>query len=299
MSDDKTSDSDSLIDGLDFGVGATSIHGLEDFTDLIFWIESNRNHLPIKDLLSRGYISEDTQDVDALNILGSSIGQGGKLFRAGNLQENDKRSALINTWVSLVGNIAEKRTANPFEKASFTKKWLLDFVKISQNPNKITELSSVLAEIGIILVIEPSFEGLGIDGVVSVNNNGNPVIGHSVRFDRLDNFWFTLLHELSHIYLHYDSISTPIIEDFESHGEDVVAIEKEADYFATNLVVPNSVWRRCDVIRKQTAKSVTALAKQLDIHPALIAGKFRYEKNRFEMFSDMVNEVSVRRILGV
>ena len=32
--------------------------------------------------------------------------------------------------------------------------------------------------------------------------SGSAIIGLTLRFDRLDNFWFALFHELGHIFLH-------------------------------------------------------------------------------------------------
>jgi len=34
--------------------------------------------------------------------------------------------------------------------------------------------------------------------------NVRPVIGLTLRYDRIDNFWFCLLHELAHVGLHLD-----------------------------------------------------------------------------------------------
>ena len=35
-----------------------------------------------------------------------------------------------------------------------------------------------------------------------MTDTGCPVIGLTLRYDRLDNFWFVLLHELGHVFLH-------------------------------------------------------------------------------------------------
>ena len=59
-----------------------------------------------------------------------------------------------------------------------------------------------LAEQGIALVVEPHFKNTYLDGAAMLADDGYPVIGLTLRFDRLDNFWFTLFHELGHVYLH-------------------------------------------------------------------------------------------------
>ena len=61
-----------------------------------------------------------------------------------------------------------------------------------------------LAAHGIALVIERHLPRTHLDGAALCLLDGRPVIGLTLRYDRIDNFWFSLMHELAHVSLHLD-----------------------------------------------------------------------------------------------
>ncbi|MGU6065268.1 ImmA/IrrE family metallo-endopeptidase [Enterobacter hormaechei] len=128
------------------------------------------------------------------------------------------------------------------------------------------------------------------------NKKGNPIIALSLRYDRLDNFWFTLAHELSHIALHYELLDNAIIEDLDLTN--ISEIEDEANYFASESIISSSIWRRCEFRKKQTEDSLNELAYSQNIHPIILAGKLRNETGNYELFSKLVNKYSIREILS-
>src|SRR4030042_1351312 len=56
-----------------------------------------------------------------------------------------------------------------------------------------------LEKMGIILAVEPHLPRTHLDGAAMLRSDGTPVVALTLRYDRLDNFWFTLSHELAHI----------------------------------------------------------------------------------------------------
>ncbi len=60
----------------------------------------------------------------------------------------------------------------------------------------------ILHRNGIRLVIEPHLNRTRLDGAAIMTRDGAPIIGMTLRHDRVDNFWFTLCHELGHVALH-------------------------------------------------------------------------------------------------
>ena len=58
----------------------------------------------------------------------------------------------------------------------------------------------------------------------------------TLRYSRLDNYWFVLFHELSHIILHYDKLQSPIFDDLDKESGD--DIELDANYYAMEHLVP-------------------------------------------------------------
>lgn len=54
--------------------------------------------------------------------------------------------------------------------------------------------------------------------------NGSPVVALTLRYDRLDNFWFTLFHKLAHVALHLEK------DDVEAFFDDLTEGGKKDKY---------------------------------------------------------------------
>ncbi|MBX2859131.1 MAG: ImmA/IrrE family metallo-endopeptidase, partial [Cellvibrionaceae bacterium] len=152
-----------------------------------------------------------------------------------------------------------------------------------------------LGELGIVLVYERSIPSMKLDGVVFRACSGNPVIGMSLRYSRLDYFWFTLLHELSHINLHIDLLDTPILDDFDLESDD--DIEIAANRLAKNSFVDRSVWRNCEPKYNKGFHAIDRFSNQVGIHRSIVAGMLRKEFGNYAAYSKIVNEYDVREMI--
>ena len=138
-----------------------------------------------------------------------------------------------------------------------------------------------------------------LDGAALRLASGRPVIGLTLRYDRIDNFWFCLLHELAHVGLHLDSdkdvafVDDHTLRDIEDGGQNPK--EKEADEWAENALIPEAVWESSPVRAKPTAMGVISLAQSLQVHPAIIAGRIRHERRNYRLLSQFVGTGQVRR----
>ncbi|MDN4734704.1 ImmA/IrrE family metallo-endopeptidase [Vibrio parahaemolyticus] len=130
-----------------------------------------------------------------------------------------------------------------------------------------------------------------MDGALYKNSSGTPVIGVSFRYKRVDSFWFTLVHELSHVLLHYDLIDSLIIDDFDSKEE--TDIEAEANRLTRDLLIPKRAWRSSDARINKSEQSVLYLAEKLNIHPAIIAGRIRFENNNYALLNQIKNKITL------
>jgi HTH-type transcriptional regulator/antitoxin HigA len=170
--------------------------------------------------------------------------------------------------------------------------WLLDLVRLSAHEDGPKRAVELLKSHGIVLVIEPYITGMKVDGAAFLVGDV-PVIGMTLLRDTLDNFWFTLLHEVAHIILHYRTgLAAGFFDYFDSVTTD--EFEQEANGFASNLLIPDELWRRSPArIAKNTAP-VEALASQLGIHPAIIFGRLRMERDDYTIFSNKIGQGTVR-----
>lgn len=142
---------------------------------------------------------------------------------------------------------------------------------------------------GIHLVIEPHLPKTYLDGAVCLNANGNPVVALTLRHDRLDNFWFTLMHEIAHIALHVDEKETWFIDDLDK--ESIDKLEQEADQLAQEALMPGDVWVK---EKPLDIAAVKALASKLNISPNIIAGRLRHESGDHQLFGKLFREKTSR-----
>jgi HTH-type transcriptional regulator/antitoxin HigA len=215
------------------------------------------------------------------------------LFR----RKSDAPQALITVWLSRVREVANALAIlNKVPKFDgIDLQSLAAIGKTSSSVNSISNLQSHLFDRGIILVYERALPGMKLDGAAFRLSNGTPVVALSLRYSRLDHFWFTLMHELVHVALHYDQLNEPIVDDLDSPGED--DIEVEANHGAANSLISRSDWRSCNALYVQRDEEVIEFAKLVSVHPSIVAGRIRRELNRHTLFSKIINENNVRSIL--
>ncbi|MGF1807189.1 ImmA/IrrE family metallo-endopeptidase, partial [Aliivibrio sifiae] len=116
----------------------------------------------------------------------------------------------------------------------------------------------------------------------------------SLRLDRLDNFWFTLLHEVVHIWKHIDSDKT-FVDDLEHGAESTDKFEAEANRIARDTLIPRTVWKRSQAYLNPNSKNIEDLSRNLRIHPSIIAGRLRKETGKYNQFSNLIGQGEVRK----
>lgn len=170
---------------------------------------------------------------------------------------------------------------------------------------KIVELSSAdtgpllardfLREHGILLIIEPHLPRTYLDGTAIKTKGARPIIGLTLRYDRIDNFWFSLIHELSHIALHFDKEGIQFFDDLTLIQSDD-PLEQEADRLAGEALISDNEWRNSSARLERTSSAVRDLADKLHIHPAIVAGRIRYRCRDYRLLNNLVGHRQVRRL---
>lgn len=172
--------------------------------------------------------------------------------------------------------------------------WVGDCASLSQFADGPTRVQKFLESKGIILIVEPPISGMGVDGAAFVVD-GTPVIGMTLLKDTVDNFWFTLLHELAHIVLHYRvGLTAGFFDDTEMRNTD--GFELQADRFASNLLIPEHIWVRSPARISNSVEPVLRLSKQLKIAPEIIFGRIRKERSNYKIFADRIGQGGVRKL---
>jgi len=204
------------------------------------------------------------------------------------------RYALL-AWQCRVIALAKKEEAvNNYSRRAITGKWLTELAHISRENDGPKKAVECLRHSGIRFVVLPHLSQTHLDGAAFLLSRGSPVIGMTLRYDRIDNFWFVLFHELVHImkHLHKEDIES-IFDDLDVEAGD---IEQEADKHAGEILVPEDKWNTALARYLRSEDSIKAFAQELDIHPAIVAGKIRKEADNYMILTNIVGRGEVRKL---
>ena len=297
-----------MIKALSIGLGIS--------TDTLIGINSddNQSHeegvdwskFPLKEMINRGWIAENGNALksSAEDIIKGFINQLGwqsgslsfKRTLSGDAYSPSTQYALY-AWVSRVVQQARKKKSSLgiFDPNVLSASFLRDLAQLSWFEKGPLLAIEFLEKHGIAIIIEPSLKGTRIDGAALKDIDGQPIIGLSLRYDRLDNFWFTLLHEVAHIWKHVHNEET-FLDDLDASSDDKK--ESEANRLAREAFIPRAVWKRSDAYISPTKENIDILSRELKITPAIIAGRLRRELGNYRLFADLIGQGEVSRILS-
>ena len=199
-------------------------------------------------------------------------------------------------WLYRVRQVAQNQVVAPYSTHALQTA-LKQLRLLLASPEEARRAPRVLAEAGVRLVVVAPLTGAKIDGVCFWLNDRTPVIGLSMRYDRLDNFWFVLRHECEHV-LRGDGRTTVAIDaELEKEragtGPHVAEQERLANEAAADFCVPQKLLLQF-VARKApifTDRDVLAFASMVKVHPGILAGQLQHATGRYERFRDYLTKV--------
>lgn len=160
-----------------------------------------------------------------------------------------------------------------------------------KNKNVVDKTNTALSEYGVKLVIQSHPDHCAVDGI-SFWSNGNPAIGLTVRHNRLDNFAFTVMHELGHVFLHLVNNNTAefidLDKNFAINEYKKSVAEKEANEFSRNALINSDSWD--EFINENPVFDEIAIrefAHKQKVNPAIVQGRFCFETNMYKVRSDI------------
>lgn len=259
---------------------------------------------PLREMVKRGWIHETITDYhsQAKNVLRRFFGQTGPrpmtaLYR----QSRHVRSArqldsyALTAWTARVMVLASQKTSGAYRQGIVDEEFMRQVARLSVLDEGPRLAGEFLEKYGIRLVIEPHLPGTFLDGAALLASDGSPVIALTLRYDRIDNFWFALMHELTHVARHLKQEQAPFYDDLDVAAEDDPK-EKEADSTAGEALIPDEAWRKSPASRLRSPEAIRQLADQLRIHPAIVAGRYRHERRTYRVLNQFVGHGQVRRL---
>ena len=252
----------------------------------------NISDIPANLLMQRGWIGQEDSLAEWLRRLIAPVGSPAFLKNTVTFGATAKTNRTnVWLWLARVREVAESRTylQGKYSKDALNFELIKYVARLSWMDKGPRNAKDFLEERGIAVVIEPFLPKTFLDGAAMLGHNSAPIIGLTLRENRLDNFWFTLIHELIHVWKHLDPTERRAIADENiEKADETEAIEREANDLASEILIPQAIWRRSAARLKPTAQSIRALAHDLQIHPAIVAGRVRFERKNYSLFSGLV-----------
>jgi HTH-type transcriptional regulator/antitoxin HigA len=246
---------------------------------------------PVKEMMRRHWI-EPTENIDVLQkrVL--------DFFHIASLDEEPqllplaaRKSTSYSTytpgeqaWLSRAMQLAQMVDVKPFSEAAFTNA-LSKLKTLLRDPEGTRQVPRILAEAGVRFLIVETLPQTRIDGACLWLNEKSPVIAMSLRFDRIDSFWHTLLHECAHVK-HRDGLEDGAMLDVDLVGEDSKddtekpAAETRADDFAADFSIQKSDLDNFILrVRPLFSKiKIQGLAARLNVHQGIVVGQLQKKK---------------------
>jgi len=265
---------------------------------------------PLREIVCRGWVGHIQRNLkehaeEIVRCLWSYAGgqwapNGPSLmFRQGGYRGRSADAYALQAWLLTIMAKARafdqycEQPLGEYRAENLTQENLSHLARLSKAGEEGPKLAmNYLAELGIKLVFERHFQRTYLDGACAVLDGETPVIGMTIRNDRIDAFWFTLLHELAHLKLHITPEHRLILdEDIQNIVDEK---EQEASDFAASAMIPEDVWKEHPARISAKKVDIIDLARQLDVHPALIAGHVRFERNNYKLLHTMVGYGELR-----
>lgn len=195
------------------------------------------------------------------------------------------QTAWIYRVQAIAQNMLSPKYSNERLKAALPK-----LKELMIAPEEARKVSRTLMECGVRFVLVETLSSAKIDGVCFWLDDASPVIAMSMRYDRIDNFWFVLRHEIEHVLRGHGKISVALDAELEGDragtGPTVPEEERIANQAAADFCVPQSKMDAF-IARKSPLFSepdLRGFAKILRVHPGIVAGQLQHKTGRFHIF---------------
>ena len=197
----------------------------------------------------------------------------------------------IMTWLLLAKQYAYSKTLDTIYDETCLSELVPKIASIlHENENTIERLEDIFAQYGILFGIVPKVEGASIDGY-SFEYDGHPCIIVTKRYDKIDNFAFSVMHELGHVINHDLEDFNVDIEDYDNES----AREKAANQFAANALISDADWKTVPEVRLSPAviqKTCSIWAEMRGYNKWIALGRLSYQTGMYKFKTDATRSIS-------
>lgn len=260
---------------------------------------------PVREMMKRGWIPADAQSIDAELSKFFGVESADKIEAFPHAAKKANASVAATpvqlAWMQRVrqiamGMLAARYSSESVKAAVATLRTLLISAEAAR------KVPRILAEAGIRFILAECLPGAKIDGVCFWLDDVSPVIAMSMRYDRIDNFWFVLRHECEHVIQMHGKTDPMLDAELEGEragvGPHVPEEERMANAAAAEFCVPQDklskfISRKSPVFAE---RDFLGFSKTVGVHPGIAAGQLQHRTGRYDRFRS--HQVKIRSIVA-
>ena len=234
--------------------------------------------LPISELQKRGWIDEHEAIDDLEREVRSFLGIARLTARPRvlvSLRQSAVRVPEVGAevaWACRVEQLASAQQIGPFDRQQLADA-IPALARLSVEPEGVTKVPAFLARLGVHFVIVPHLDRTYLDGA-ALGAEGRPIVALTLRYDRIDHFWFTLLHEQAHIVAGHEGGYLDDLDQAPTTPEEVEANQMAQDW----LLDPEALARFVAATAPYfSEKRIRAFAAEQGRHPGIVVGRLHHE----------------------
>lgn len=262
-----------------------------------------RERFPVREMTKRGWIDK-TDDPHELELqllkftgLKELEDEGALSHAAKQTYYGKELKAVQRAWLRRVRQIAETvKVKHPYKEEALRSQ-LETLRALRANAEQIREVPTLLYDTGVRFLVVEGLPGAHIDGVTMWLDSKSPIIALSLRFDRLDNFWFVLRHEIEHVLRHegrdQPAVDVNIGPGAEREAATLPKAERIANEAAAEFCLPQrqfEVFLR-DLVASFSEQKLLHFAASSGVHPALVVGQIQKHLQRYDILRKYLAKV--------
>lgn len=243
------------------------------------------SRMPVRDMMKKGWL-EPTRD---LKVLVSEVKAYWTIpdlnfqFLEESVLPLCKKSEAYNqfnasyaaTWFQMAKKYSEGINVPAYNKQALETLYK-NIYSFTTKENGISLFLNDLQACGVKFFVLPHLEKTYLDGAAFLHND-NPVVVYTARYKRVDNFWFTVAHEIAHVLKHLNDKTPFVLDNFGDKTIDKQ--EQEANALASkHLKHPEILEFLEPFFSYLTVGKIEECSRALNIHPALIIGALAFNE---------------------
>jgi HTH-type transcriptional regulator/antitoxin HigA len=259
-----------------------------------------RERFPVRELLRRGWL-ESTENIEVLETrvcqfygLQSLEEEPWLAHAAKRTKPTQPVSPLQLAWLFRVKQLATAIRGLPAYSAEALQEALPQLHALMVEPEETRHVPRLLGTCGVRLVVVEPMPSTKIDGVCLWVDDKSPVVGLSLRFDRIDNFWHVLRHEIEHILRGdgQDFVDSDIDPTNPTAGadsdEERLATDAALEFAIPTAELEDFVLRVHPLYSEQR---VIGFARRLQVHPGIAVGRLQRRLERYDLLRGQLAKV--------